>query len=147
MNDTTHGFLYFFRTHDLTDYNVPIYKVGRSSRENLNLRLSEFKGKNKMLTLLYATYNKNHAALEQHVLQTLRSAHFHHFIKNVRGEFFSCPHEEIILRYVKLIVARWDPDMCGALPNDSATILRLMDENRCLKSVKCVKFNNKLNND
>lgn len=134
MNNPTYGYLYLFRTHELTSSNVPIYKVGRSSRENLNLRLSEFTGKSKMSTLLYATYTKNHHALEQNVLQTLRSAKYHHLIENVHGEFFSCPDETAIVHYVKLIVVRWDLDVCRGLPGDSSTIASLKDEIQRLKS-------------
>lgn len=135
-DDTSNrGWLYLFRTCSKTDSNMPIYKIGQTSNPNLKRRLRQFKGRQKILVLLYAVLEENHTDLEQFVLKDLRLS-----FETVDGhEFFACVNDTLITNRVKIAVAKWNTDIhrwiSHCLPSESAKVVELSAENQRLRDL------------
>lgn len=135
-DDTSNrGWLYLFRTCSKTDSNMSIYKIGQTSNPNLKRRLRQFKGRQKILVLLYAVLEENHTDLEQFVLKDLRLS-----FETVDGrEFFACVNDTLITNRVKIAVAKWNTDIhrwiSHCLPPESAKVVELSAENQKLRDL------------
>jgi hypothetical protein len=115
------GFLYLFRTSGFTKTNMPIYKVGRTARENPFVRLKEYTGANKMARLLHCAYYQHYVNIETYVVRNLKNEPDIHFLPEIGREFFACDTDKIITQAVKLLANEWEVDSMIETDDDTNT--------------------------